>query len=150
METVNIYSDGACSGNPGPGGWATIVLYKTDDIVLKEEELSGYQDNTTNNQMELTAIIEGLKSLEEICNVNIYSDSQYVCNAFNKNWIKNWQTNNWRTSNNKPVKNQLLWQELIRLCDEYRVTFNWIKGHNNNFYNERCDKLAVAAYQNHI
>ena len=124
-------------GNPGPGGWGTILIYK--DI---KKEISGGNKNTTNNIMELTAVIEGLKLLKRPCNVEIYSDSAYVVNAFLQGWIFNWQKNNWKTSNKEPVKNKELWEELYKLTRKHEVEFIKVKGHSDNKLNNRCDELA--------
>lgn len=140
MEKVVIYTDGACSGNPGPGGWGTILMYK--DI---KKEISGGNNNTTNNIMEMTAVIEGLKMLKRECEVEIYSDSAYVVNAFNQGWIYNWQKNNWKTAGKDPVKNKELWEELYTLTKKHEVTFIKVKGHADNPYNNRCDELARNA-----
>lgn len=140
MDRVVIYTDGACSGNPGPGGWGTILMYK--DI---KKEISGRNDNTTNNIMEITAVIEGLKMLKHECIVEIYSDSAYVVNAFNQGWIYNWQKNNWKTSGKEPVKNKELWEKLYSLTQKHKVTFIKVKGHADNPYNNRCDELARNA-----
>ena len=137
MEKVTIYTDGACSGNPGPGGWGTILMYK--DI---KKEISGGEKNTTNNIMELTAVIEGLKMLKFPCEVDLYSDSAYVVNAFLQKWTENWVKNNWKTADKKDVKNKELWQELIDLTKVHKVTFHKVKGHADNEYNNRCDELA--------
>lgn len=137
MEKVTIYTDGACSGNPGPGGWGAILMYK--DI---KKEISGGKKNTTNNIMELTAVIEGLKMLKFPCEVDLYSDSAYVVNAFIQKWVDNWINNNWKTSDKKDVKNKELWQELIDLTKVHNVTFHKVKGHADNEYNNRCDELA--------
>lgn len=139
MEDVVIYTDGACSGNPGPGGWAAILMYKEN-----KKEISGGEKNTTNNIMELTAVIEGLKLLKYPCNVQVYSDSAYVVNAFKQNWIENWIKNNWKTADKKDVKNKELWQDLINLTKVHNVTFNKVKGHSDNEFNNRCDELARA------
>lgn len=140
MDRVVIYTDGACSGNPGPGGWGTILMYK--DI---KKEISGGNDNTTNNIMEITAVIEGLKMLKHECVVEIYSDSAYVVNAFNQGWIYNWRKNNWKTSGKDPVKNKEFWEELYSLTQKHKVTFIKVKGHADNPYNNRCDELARNA-----
>ena len=137
MDKVTIYTDGACSGNPGPGGWGTILIYK--DV---KKEISGGSPNTTNNIMEITAVIEGLKKLKRPCEVEIYSDSAYVVNAFLEGWIYNWQKNNWKTSNKQPVKNKELWEELYNLTKEHKVQFIKVKGHSDNELNNRCDELA--------
>ena len=130
MEKVTIYTDGACSGNPGPGGWGAILMYQGN-----KKEISGGKKNTTNNEMELTAVIQALKMLKFPCQVDLYSDSAYVVNAFLQNWIGNWIKNNWKTSNKEPVKNQELWQ----------VKFIKVKGHSDNEFNNRCDELARNA-----
>lgn len=136
-KTVTIYTDGACLGNPGPGGWCAILIYGST-----EKEINGGEQNTTNNRMELLAAIEGLKALKESCNVTLYSDSKYVTEAFNKNWITDWELKAWRKSDNKPVKNQDLWEALLSLTREHNVVFNYIAGHSGHKYNERCDKTA--------
>lgn len=140
MEKVIIYTDGACSGNPGPGGWGSVLMYKDT-----KKEISGGKDNTTNNIMELTAVIEGLKMLKFPCEVDLYSDSAYVVNAFLNDWISNWQKNNWKTAGKDPVKNKELWQELLELTKIHKVKFIKVKGHADNEYNNRCDELARNA-----
>lgn len=137
MEEVTIYTDGACSGNPGPGGWGAVLMYK--DV---KKEISGGNSETTNNIMELTAVIEGLKMLKFPCKVNLYSDSAYVVNAFEQKWIYGWMKNGWQTSGKTPVKNKELWQELYNLTKTHEVTFIKVKGHSDNEYNNRCDELA--------
>ena len=139
MKTVKLYTDGACSGNPGVGGWGAILIYN-DNI----KEFSGGNPQTTNNRMELIAVIEGLKKLKAICNVEIYSDSAYVVNAINKDWIKNWEKNGWKNSNKENVANKDLWEELLNLLKKYPSTFIKVKGHSDNKYNNRCDELAVS------
>lgn len=136
MKTVYLYTDGACKGNPGPGGWGVIMRYGRH-----EKELFNGEANTTNNRMELTAIIEGLKALTECCNVIVYTDSQYVKNGMEK-WIHNWKRNNWKTSAKSPVKNEILWRELDQLCAHHKVQWQWIKGHAGHPENERADTLA--------
>jgi len=145
MQQVEIFTDGSCRGNPGPGGWGVILRCKSI-----EKELSGAEEKTTNNRMELTAVIEALKNLKKPCKVNLYSDSNYVCNSINKNWVKKWQENNWIKSDKKPALNIDLWSELLNLLKIHEVKFNWIKGHNSHLENERCDKLAVNAALNII
>lgn len=140
MEKVIIYTDGACSGNPGPGGWGSILMYKGT-----KKEISGGKKDTTNNIMELTAVIEGLKMLKFHCEVDLYSDSAYVVNAFLNKWIDNWQKNNWRTASKDSVKNKELWQELIELTHKHKVNFIKVKGHSDNEFNNRCDELARNA-----
>ena len=137
MQKVVIYTDGACSGNPGPGGWAAILIY--GDI---KKEISGGDKETTNNIMELTAILEGLKALKVECEVEIYSDSAYSVNAFNEGWIYNWVKNNWKTASGEKVKNKEIWQELYELTKKHKVTFNKVKGHSDDELNNRCDELA--------
>ena len=140
MDEITIYTDGACSGNPGPGGWGAILMYKDN-----KKEISGGKKDTTNNVMELTAVIEALKLLKYPCKVNLYSDSAYVVNAFVQKWIFGWQKNNWKTADKKDVKNKELWQELVRLTKIHDVTFIKVKGHADNEYNNRCDELARKA-----
>ena len=140
MEKVILYTDGACSGNPGPGGWGAILMYKEN-----KKELSGGKKDTTNNIMEITAVLEGLKALKSDCDVEVYSDSAYVVNAFNAKWIDNWKKNGWKNSQKEDVKNKELWQELDTLVKRYKVKFNKVKGHSTNEYNNRCDELARNA-----
>ena len=145
---VSIYTDGACSGNPGAGGYGTILVYIDADGVKHEKELSeGYQ-NTTNNQMELLAVIAGLEALKKPAQVTIISDSKYVVDAFNNNWIDGWIKKNWKTAGKTPVKNVELWQRLLRAKEPHDVTFVWVKGHAGHEYNERCDTLAVNSSKN--
>lgn len=143
MEEVVIYTDGACSGNPGPGGYGAILM-----LGENKKEISGGMKDTTNNVMELTAVIEALKLLKRPCKVQLYSDSAYVVNAFLQNWISGWVKNNWKNSNKEEVKNKELWQELISLTKVHEVTFNKVKGHSDNEYNNRCDELARNAIKN--
>jgi len=142
MKTVDIYTDGACSGNPGAGGYCAILMYNGAEKVVSGSEL-----DTTNNRMEILAVIKGLEALKEKCNVNVYSDSQYVVDAFNQNWIENWKNNSWRTAGKKDVKNPDLWQKLLELTEKHVVTFIKVKGHSDNEYNNRCDKIAVEEYR---
>ena len=142
MKKVTVYTDGACSGNPGPGGWGTILDYKG-----RQKELSGGERKTTNNRMELTAVIEGLKALKEKCIVTVITDSKYVSDGINLGWAKSWKANNWRKKDKKPALNPELWDELLSLIDSHVVTVKWIKGHAGHPENERCDKLAVAQSQ---
>ena len=137
MQKVIIYTDGACSGNPGPGGWAAILIYGNN-----KKEISGGIKSTTNNIMELTAILEGLKALKIECEVEVYSDSAYSVNAFNQGWIYNWMKKGWKTASGEPVKNKELWQELYSLTQKHKVTFNKVKGHSDDELNNRCDELA--------
>lgn len=143
MEKIIIYTDGACSGNPGPGGWAAVLIYNG-----KEKEISGGNKNTTNNIMEITAVIEGLKALKYPCEVELYSDSAYVVNTFTQGWIYNWMQKGWKTASGDSVKNKELWQELYSLTKIHKVTFNKVKGHADNHYNNRCDELARDAIKN--
>lgn len=140
IPNVEIYTDGACSGNPGVGGWASVLLYEQH-----KKELHGNDKETTNNRMELTAVIEALKALKRPCNVTLYSDSKYVIDSINKDWVYKWEANNWIKSDRKPALNTDLWKELLTLLEVHRVKFVWVKGHNGNEYNERCDELAVKA-----
>lgn len=144
MQKVIIYTDGACSGNPGPGGWGAVLMYNEN-----KKEISGYKENTTNNIMEITAVIEALKLLKHECEVEIYSDSAYVVNAFKQKWIDNWKKNNWKTSNKDDVKNKELWQELDKLVNIHKVKFIKVKGHADNEWNNRCDKLATDEIKKH-
>ena len=145
MKKISIYTDGACKGNPGPGGWGAILCYNG-----KEKELSGFEAETTNNRMEITAVIKALEALKESCEVNLYTDSQYVCNAIDKGWAKKWQKNNWMRNKKESVKNPDLWKELYALCEKHKVTYNWVKGHAGHPENERCDTLAVNFYQQYL
>ena len=143
MEEVIIYTDGACSGNPGPGGWGAILMYKEN-----RKEISGGKKDTTNNVMELTAAVEGLKLLKFPCKVKLYSDSAYLVNGFKQGWIYNWKKNNWKTANKEPVKNKEIWEELYNLTKIHDVEFIKVKGHSDNEYNNRCDELARNAIKN--
>ncbi len=137
MKEVSIYTDGACSGNPGPGGWGAILIYQGT-----EKEISGSEPNTTNQRMELRAAIEALSSLKVPCKVKLYSDSAYLINAFNQNWIRNWQRNGWLNSQKKPVENQDLWHNLVQLNQIHQIEWLKVPGHRDNVYNNRCDMLA--------
>lgn len=137
MKKVTLYTDGACSGNPGKGGWAAILSYNNHEKVL-----SGGENQTTNNRMELMAVIAGLSALKEGCNVEIYSDSAYVVNAFLQGWTTNWIENNWKTASNKQVQNVDLWQKLLKLAAGHEISWNKVKGHADNELNNRCDKIA--------
>ena len=142
MKKIEMFTDGACSGNPGPGGWGTILRYKGI-----EKELSGGEHETTNNRMEMTAVISGLKALNEPCEVDLYTDSKYVCDSVTKGWVYSWKNNNWRKADKKPALNVDLWEEMLILLDKHEVTFHWLKGHNGHPENERCDALAVKETQ---
>jgi ribonuclease HI len=142
QSEVIIYTDGACSGNPGPGGYAAVMLASG-----KRMELSQGYVNTTNNRMELLAVIAALERLSRPCSVTIYSDSQYVVDSVTKRWVYSWQRNGWRKADRKPALNVDLWKRLLPLLEKHTVVFKWVRGHNNNVENERCDVLAVAASQ---
>jgi ribonuclease HI len=137
-QEVAIYTDGACSGNPGPGGWAAVLMAQG-----KTREISGYEEDTTNNRMELTAAIEALEKLTRPCKVKLYSDSSYLVSAFNQGWLKNWQKNGWRNSAGQAVSNPDLWQKLVALTEKHDVEWIKVKGHSDNKWNNRCDQLAV-------
>lgn len=145
MKQIEIYTDGACSGNPGPGGWGAVLVYNE-----KEKELSGSEKNTTNNRMELTAVIMALNALNQPCEVKLTTDSKYVCDAVNKGWVYSWRKNGWRKSDKKPALNVDLWEELLSLLEKHEVEFIWVKGHNGHKYNEICDTLAVNEYQKYL
>ena len=142
MKTVTLYTDGACSGNPGPGGWGAILEYGG-----AEKELSGGEDCTTNNRMELTAVIRGLEALKEPCTVELYSDSKYVIDALQKGWAKGWRARGWIKSDKKPALNPDLWQRLLELTEIHQVHCHWVKGHADNPNNNRCDQLAVEQWK---
>ena len=143
MKTVTIYTDGACSGNPGPGGWGAVLRYRFNCKVY-EKELSGGDDSTTNNRMELTAVLTALAILKEPCIVELYSDSKYVVDAIEKGWLYGWQKKGWIKADKKPVLNVDLWQQLLPLLARHDVRLHWVKGHAENEKNNRCDQLAVA------
>ncbi len=140
MKKVEIYTDGACSGNPGPGGYGVVLLYGDH-----KKELSGAYANTTNNRMEIMAAIKGLAALKEPCQVTLYTDSQYLVNAITKGWVKKWQANNWMRNRNERAKNVDLWMALLELLEKHQVEWVWVKGHAENEFNNRCDELAVKA-----
>lgn len=143
LPLVSLYTDGACSGNPGPGGWAAILRYEG-----REKELSGGETSTTNNRMELTAIIRGLEALNKTCRVMVYSDSRYVVDAINKGWLKDWIARGWRKAatkgRGKPVLNVDLWEQLVKLLERHQVELHWVRGHQGHPENERADRLAVS------
>ena len=139
MKTVTLYTDGACSGNPGPGGWGAILSYNG-----VEKELSGGEENTTNNRMELTAVIRGLQALKEPCHVELYSDSKYVIDGLSKGWAASWRKNGWRKADKKPALNPDLWERLLNLTEKHELSYHWVKSHADNPYNNRCDQMAVA------
>ena len=138
MKKVEIYTDGACSGNPGPGGWGAILRYNGI-----EKELSGGEAATTNNRMELSAVIAALSALKEQCEVELYSDSKYVIDALSKGWARSWRAKNWIKSDKKPALNPDLWEILLELTEKHQMHYHWVKGHADNEHNNRCDKLAV-------
>ena len=138
MKTVTIYTDGACSGNPGPGGWGAILMYGPH-----KKELSGGEANTTNNRMELTGVIEALRCLNQPCAVHLVSDSKYVIDGLSKGWAKGWKARGWVKSDKKPALNPDLWEELLRLTELHQMSYEWVKGHAVNPYNNRCDEMAV-------
>lgn len=142
MKTVTLYTDGACSGNPGPGGWGAILEYGGH-----EKELSGGEDSTTNNRMELTAVIRGLEALKEPCIVELYSDSKYVVDALEKGWAVSWQRRGWVKPDKKPALNPDLWGRLLELAEYHQLRCHWVKGHADNPKNNRCDALAVAQWK---
>ena len=139
MKTVTIYTDGACSGNPGPGGWGAILRFGD-----AEKELSGGEKQTTNNRMELSGVIAALEALKQPCAVELYSDSKYVVDALTKGWAASWKKNGWIKSDKKPALNADLWETLLALCEIHQLRCHWVKGHAENEYNNRCDALAVA------
>jgi len=142
MKTVTIYTDGACSGNPGPGGWGAILEFNGI-----EKELSGGAPDTTNNRMELTGVISALEALKEPCIVELYSDSKYVIDALTKGWAVSWRAKGWRKADKKPALNPDLWARLLELCERHQVNCHWVKGHADNPKNNRCDELAVMESQ---
>jgi ribonuclease HI len=142
VKTVTLYTDGACSGNPGPGGWGAILSYNG-----VEKELSGGDANTTNNRMELLAVISGLEALKEPCRVELYSDSKYVIDGLSKGWAASWRKNGWRKADKKPALNPDLWEKLLNLVEKHELSYHWVKGHADNPYNNRCDGLAVTESQ---
>ncbi len=142
MKQVTLYTDGACSGNPGKGGWGAILIYNE-----YKKEMSGGDRETTNNKMELTAAIEGLSALKEKCRVTLYSDSKYLIDGIIKGWARNWRAKGWKKSDGKPALNVDLWEKILELDDYHEIEYVWVKGHAGNEYNERCDRLAVAYYE---
>lgn len=142
MKDVTMYTDGACSGNPGPGGWAAIIINGDD-----AEQLTGGEPHTTNNRMELTAALEGLRQLDQPARVELHTDSAYLSRAFNEGWLDKWQRNGWKTSSKKPVKNKKLWQQLLEMDERHDITWIWVKGHADNELNNLADELAVAAME---
>ena len=145
IKEVELYTDGACSHNPGPGGWGAVLIYKGS-----EKEISGFQDDTTNNKMEIMAVIKGLELLKEKCKVTIYSDSSYVVDSVTKGWVYSWKKNNWIKSDRKQAKNIDLWVRLLELIDKHEITFKKVKGHSDNIYNNRCDELATSEVKKHL
>ncbi len=146
MQKVTIYTDGAARGNPdGPGGYGAILQYTDREGVLHERELSQGYEKTTNNRMEMMGVIAALEALKRPCSVDLYTDSQYVVNAFEKGWIRNWKKNGWKTASREPVKNKELWERMLAAAAPHQLTFHWVKGHAGHPENERCDKLATTA-----
>lgn len=143
MKRVTLYTDGACSGNPGVGGYGAVLIYNGH-----EKRISGAEDNTTNNRMELYAVISGLNCLKEACEVTVYSDSAYTVNGFDRGWVYEWERNGWKKADHKPVLNDDLWRQLLALTRQHKVTFIKVKGHADNEYNNLCDKLATDAVKN--
>ena len=144
MKQVTIYTDGACSGNPGPGGWGAVLQYNG-----REKELSGGEAQTTNNRMELSGVIAALEALKEPCAVDLYSDSKYVVDALTKGWAISWRKKGWIKSDKKPALNPDLWEKLLKLTEKHTVTCHWVKGHADNKFNNRCDELAVMERDRH-
>ena len=144
MKHVDIYTDGSCKSNPGPGGWCAILVYRG-----KEKQISGGENNTTNNRMELTAVIQGLSALKEPCSVTVTTDSKYIVDSVTKGWAKKWKENNWIKSDKKKALNSDLWEKLLELLDIHKVRFVWVKGHAGHPENERCDELAVKGANEH-
>ena len=142
MRKIIVYTDGACRFNPGPGGWAAVLLYGEN-----KKEIHGGEADTTNNKMELTAVIKALQALKEPCEIEVFSDSKYVIDSITKGWVYNWQKNNWKKSDKRPALNVELWQQLLPLLKTHNVNFNWVKGHADTPLNERCDELAVMESQ---
>jgi ribonuclease HI len=143
MKKIEIYTDGACSGNPGPGGWGTVLIYKNNI-----KQLSGFVPNTTNNRMEIFAVIKAFDALKQKCSVDVFTDSAYVANAFNQGWIDNWIKRGWKKADKKPVENQDLWRQLLLYVNKHNVTWHKVKGHADNKYNNLCDKLATDEIKN--
>ena len=145
LKKVQIYTDGACKGNPGPGGFGAVLKYNGH-----RREISGFDSSTTNNRMEILAVIKSLEELKEPCEVDVFSDSQYVCNAVNKGWARKWKSNNWMKNSKDRALNTDLWEKLLSLLEIHNVKFTWIRGHNGDEENERCDRLAVLAIEKNI
>ena len=146
MQKVTIYTDGSARGNPdGPGGYGAILRYVDSKGQVHEKELSQGYEKTTNNRMEMMGVIAALEALRRPCQIDLYTDSQYVVNAFEKGWIRNWQKNGWKTASKEPVKNKELWERMLKAASGHDLTFHWVKGHAGHPENERCDKLATEA-----
>lgn len=144
MSQISLYTDGACSGNPGPGGWGVVLMYQGE-----RKEMSGYEPNTTNNRMELTAVIQGLSAIKTTAHtITVYTDSKYIVDAINQNWLAGWVQKGWQNAAKKPVANRDLWETLIQLNQKYQPSYVWVKGHSTNEFNNRCDELAVSAIKN--
>ena len=149
MKQIEIFTDGACSGNPGPGGWGAVLRYRSTDGQVYEKELSGGDASTTNNRMELTAFIEAVGLLKEPCEIRYCSDSQYVINGLEKGWAKGWRARGWKKADKSPALNPDLWAKALDLAEQHRITYVWVKGHAGHPENERCDQLAVAQSKAH-
>ena len=146
MNELSIYTDGACSGNPGPGGWGVVMLYGD-----RKKEMSGFDPATTNNRMELTAVIKGLSAVKAaVPKIKVFTDSKYIVSAINEKWLDGWMVKDWKNSAKKPVANQDLWEQLNALNVKYRPAYIWVKGHSTNEHNNRCDELAVAEIKNNM
>jgi len=146
MQKVTIFTDGAARGNPdGPGGYGAILRYVDREGKIHEKELSQGYEKTTNNRMEMMGVIAALEALRRPCQIDLYTDSQYVVNAFEKGWIRNWKKNGWKTASKEPVKNRELWERMLEAAEGHELTFHWVKGHAGHPENERCDRLATAA-----
>lgn len=143
MKKIDLYTDGACSGNPGKGGYAAILKYKNTEKIVSDGFL-----NTTNNRMELMAAIEGLRCLKEPCGVTLYTDSRYLADGLSKGWAEGWRRKGWKKADGKPAQNIDLWESLLSLCEEHQVSLVWVKGHSDNEFNNRCDRLAVESAAN--
>ena len=148
MKHIEIYTDGACSGNPGPGGWGAILRFRTAQKVY-EKELSGGEANTTNNRMEMTALLEALRQLKEPCAIDLYSDSKYVIDSLQKGWARGWRARGWKKADKSPALNPDLWAPLLAESEKHEITYHWLKGHAGHTENERCDRMAVEQSKKH-
>ena len=148
MKRIEIYTDGACSGNPGPGGWGAILRFRTADKVY-EKEISGGDATTTNNRMEMTALLEALRQLKEPCAIDLYSDSKYVIDSLQKGWARGWRARGWKKADKSPALNPDLWASLLAESEKHEITYHWLKGHAGHPENERCDRMAVEQSKKH-